>query len=275
MDRIGTHGLHMPQLGLGTFRMEGCACQGAIEGAIGLGYSHIDTATKYGNEAAVGDGVASSGIARGDLHITTKLRPEDLTVHAARRALETSLTKLRTDYVDLYLIHWPTPAMDLPAVLALMIEFKAEGLVRAIGVANFTMPLLRRAVEEVGAPIAVNQIEYHVLLSQARILAYARGHGITVTAYSPLGVGQLVGNPTLDAIGRRHGVDGTRVALKWLVDQPGVAAVPKAQTHAHQASNLAAMELVLTNQDRLELDDMANGTRVVDPPHSPVWDLPG
>ncbi len=265
----------MPKLGLGTFRMEGKACQEAVEAAINMGYRHIDTATKYGNEAPVGEAIAASGVARADIHVTTKLRPEDLDVHAARRALEASLSKLRTDYVDLYLIHWPTPAMDLPAILALMVEFKAEGMVREIGVANFTMPLLRQAVEEIGAPIAMNQIEYHVLLSQQRILHYARTHDLAITAYSPLAVGQLVDNAVLAAVGQRHGVPATQVALKWLLDQPDVAAVPKAEVLEHQRSNLAALELQLDEEDQAELALMACSKRVVDPPHSPTWDPPG
>ncbi len=156
----------MPKLGLGTWRMKGDECREAVERALSLGYRHIDTAEMYGNEEAVGDALNGARLPRADIHVTTKVWWDHLAPDAMRQRDGRSLKKLRTDYVDLYMIHWPAPDMDLPAALATLVKLKEEGLTRAIGVCNFPVALLRQAVEEIGAPLAANQIEYHVLLGQ-------------------------------------------------------------------------------------------------------------
>jgi 2,5-diketo-D-gluconate reductase B len=153
MEDIRTQGIVMPKLGLGTFRMQGDACRDAVESALALGYRHIDTAEMYGNEEPIGAAIAAAGVPRGDLHVTTKVWHENLAPDAIRRAFDSSLKKLRLDHVDLYLVHWPSRSMKLPAVLETLIRLKEEGGARAIGVANFTTALLKQAVEEVQAPI--------------------------------------------------------------------------------------------------------------------------
>src|SRR5882724_3797072 len=135
--------ISLPKLGLGTFRMQGEACRAAVESALGLGYRHIDTAEMYGNEEAIGAAIAASGVARGDLHVTTKVWHENLAPDAIRRAFDASLKKLRFDHVDLYLVHWPSRSMKLPAVFETLLKLKQEGRTRAIGVANFTTALLK------------------------------------------------------------------------------------------------------------------------------------
>ena len=169
MESLQTQGISLPRLGLGTFRLQGDACRAAVESALGLGYRHIDTAEMYGNEDAIGPAIAASGVARKDLHVTTKVWNENLAPDAIRKAFDTSLKKLKLDHVDLYLVHWPSPDMKLPAVLETLMKLKQEGRTRAIGVANFNIALLKQAVEEIKAPIACNQIEYHVMLDQTPI----------------------------------------------------------------------------------------------------------
>ncbi len=271
---LSVPGLTMPKLGLGTFRLRGAECRAAVEQALALGYRHIDTAQMYGNEDAVGEALVASGLPRGQMHVTTKVWWENLAPSAMRRAMDESLRALRTDYVDLYLIHWPAPDMDLGASLAALVRLKEEGRARAIGVSNFPVALMRRAVEEIRAPIVCNQVEYHVLLDQSAVLGYARAHGLAVTAYCPLAQGRLADHPELDRIARKHGASAAQVALKWLLDQDGVAAIPKAARESSQRANLGALALALDESDRAAIAALPKTQRCVTPAFAPAWDPP-
>src|SRR5882757_9936002 len=143
MENLQTQGISLPRLGLGTFRMQGDACRAAVESGLGLGYRHLDTAEMYGNEEAIGAAIAASRLARKDLHITTKVWNENLAPDAIRRAFDASLKKLGVDHVDLYLVHWPAPSMNLPTIFETLMKLKEEGRTRAIGVANFNIALLK------------------------------------------------------------------------------------------------------------------------------------
>ncbi len=272
MEMITTRGLRMPKLGLGTWRMKGDECREAVERALSLGYRHLDTAEMYGNEEAVGAALAGARLPRSDVHVTTKVWHEHLAPAAIRQALESSLAKLQTDHVDLYMIHWPSPDMNLPAALETLTRLQEEGLTRAIGVCNFPVALLRQAVEQVGAPIAANQIEYHVLLSQQPVLDYASAHDVAVTAYCPIAQGKLADHEELIAIGRKHGASAAQIALKWLLDQPGVAAIPKASRRESQVANLEAMKIELDDTDRSAIAALPKGQRMVNPGFAPAWD---
>src|SRR5581483_7442883 len=250
MNTIETQGIAFAKLGLGTWRLTGDACRQAVESALSLGYRHIDTAEMYGNEDAVGAALAGSAIPRREIHVTTKCWHENLAPDALRRAFDASLKKLRLDMVDLYLIHWPSRGMNLRASLEAMLKLKAEGRVRAIGVANFTVALLKQAVEEIGAPIACNQVEYHVLLDQSKLLAYMQPRKIPLVAYCPLAQGRLAQHAALDTIARKHGATPAQVAIKWLLDQDGVAAIPKSSRREGQQANLDALNLNLDDSDR-------------------------
>src|SRR6202166_2830872 len=168
METITTQGVVMPRLGFGTFRMPGADAQPVVESAIALGYRHIDTAAMYDNETAVGAAIAASGVNRNELFITTKVWHDQLAPDALYRAFDTSLRKLRLDRVDLYMIHWPSPDMDMAATLEALMSLRERGLTRAIGVCNFNLPMIRRAVEETGAPIASLHGEYHPFPSHDR-----------------------------------------------------------------------------------------------------------
>lgn len=275
MDMITTQGLRMPRLGLGTWPMKSGECQRAVEQALTLGYRHIDTAQSYGNEDAVGAGLAAAGLPRGEVHVTTKVWWDNLRPEAIRRTLEQALAALRTEYVDLFLIHWPAPDMDLGAALGEMVRLKEEGRARAIGVSNFPVALLRRAVEEVRAPVAVNQVEYHVMLDQTKVLAYARSKGIAVTAYSPIARSAVSEQPEMQRIAKKHGATPAQVALRWLLDQDGVAAIPKAQSRANQQANMDTLKLRLDDEDRAAIARLPKDRRMVDPAFAPEWDRPG
>ena len=272
MEAIKTQGIAMPKLGLGTFRMQGDACRDAVESALSLGYRHIDTAEMYGNEEAIGAAIAASRVPRGELHVTTKVWYEHLTPDAIRRAFDASLKKLRLEHIDLYLVHWPSRSMKLPAVLETMLRLREEGRTRATGVANFTTALLKIAVEEVRAPIACNQVEYHVMLDQSKLKKYLAAHNIPLVAYCPLAQGRVASDERLAKIGRKHNASAAQVALKWLLDQDGVAAIPKASRAESQKANLVALKVMLDDEDRKAIAALPKDRRCVSPGFGPDWD---
>jgi 2,5-diketo-D-gluconate reductase B len=272
MESLKTQGISLPRLGLGTFRMQGDVCRAAVESALGLGYQHIDTAEMYANEEAIGPAIAASGVARQDLHVTTKVWHENLAPDAIRRAFDTSLKKLQLDHVDLYLVHWPSPNMNLPAVMETLMKLKEEGRTRAIGVANFNIALLKQAVEDIKAPIACNQIEYHVMLDQTPVRKYLASKSIPLVAYCPLAQGRAATNETLMAIGKKHDASAAQVALKWLLDQDGVAAIPKASRAESQQANLGALDVKLDDDDRKAIASLPKDQRFVKPGFAPAWD---
>ena len=272
MANLHTQGIDLPRLGLGTYRMQGDLCRAAVESALGLGYRHIDTAEMYGNEDAVGAAIAAAGVARKDLHVTTKVWHENLAPDAIRQAFETSLRKLRLDHVDLYLVHWPSRSMNLAAVFETLEKLRADGRTRAIGVCNFNVALLRKAVDEIQASIACNQIEYHVMLDQTPVRSYLAKKNIPVVAYAPLAQGRAASNETLMAIASKHGATAAQVALKWLLDQDDVAAIPKASRADSQQANLDSLKLQLDDDDRTAIAALPKTQRFVNPSFAPAWD---
>jgi 2,5-diketo-D-gluconate reductase B len=272
MEHLQTQGISLPRLGLGTFRMQGDACRAAVESALALGYRHIDTAEMYGNEDAIGAALAAARVPRKDLHVTTKVWNENLAPDAIRRAFDASLKKLGLEQVDLYLVHWPAKNMDLPAIFETLLKLKQEGRTRAIGVANFNLALLKTVVEEIRAPIACNQIEYHVKLDQTKVAKYLASKSIPLVAYCPLAQGKAASDPTLTAIGRKHDASAAQVALKWLLDQDGVAAIPKASRKESQKANLDALKITLDDADRKAIAALPKNQRCVNPGFAPAWD---
>ncbi|SHG54358.1 aldo/keto reductase [Bradyrhizobium erythrophlei] len=272
MDYLQTQGISLPRLGLGTYRMQGDVCRAAVESALGLGYRHIDTAEMYDNEEAIGAAIAASRVARKDLHVTTKVWNENLAPDAIRKAFDSSLKKLKLDHVDLYLVHWPAKTMNLPAMFETLLKLKQEGRTRAIGVANFNIALLKTVVEEIKAPIACNQIEYHVMLDQTPVRKYLAAKSIPLVAYCPLAQGRAASNETLAAIGRKHGASAAQVALKWLLDQDGVAAIPKASQAESQQANLDALNVGLDDEDIKAIASLPKDQRCVNPGFAPAWD---
>jgi 2,5-diketo-D-gluconate reductase B len=272
LENLQTQGISLPRLGLGTFRMQGDVCRTAVESALALGYRHIDTAEMYGNEDAIGVAIASSGVARRDLHITTKVWNENLAPDAIRRAFDASLKKLRLDQVDLYLVHWPARNMNLPAMFETLMKLKEQGRARAIGIANFNIALLKTVLEEIKAPIACNQVEYHVFLDQTPLRKYLAAKSIPLVAYCPLAQGRAATDETLMAIGRKHGATAAQVALKWLLDQDDVAAIPKASRAESQKANLGALHIGLDDEDRAAIAALPKNKRCVNPGFAPAWD---
>ena len=269
---VNAQGLNMPKLGLGTWPMLGEECTRAVEQALALGYRHVDTAAAYNNEDAVGQALVNSPTPREQIHVTSKVWWDQLQPDAMRHSMDRSLKALHSDYIDLFMIHWPGTDWDLPRTIETLVSFKEQGLARNIGVANFPLPLLRKVVEELGAPLSAIQVEYHVLLGQNALLDYARQNDLALTAYSPLARNKVSDVPAIQQIAARHGVLPTQVALKWLLDQPNVAAIPKASSKANQIANLEALEVNLDDQDRALIAGLSKRERQVSPDFAPVWD---
>lgn len=272
MQRLSTRtGLDLPAIGLGTWPMTGSECTQAVRQALDVGYRHIDTATAYENEAAVGQALRDSDVPREQIHLTTKVWWDRLEPNAMRQSLEDSLRALGTEQVDLFHIHWPGKDWDLARSIDTLVALRDEGKARHIGVANFPLGLLHQVVETLGAPLSAIQVEYHVLLSQQPLLDFARSHDLLLTAYTPLARGQAAAQPVIQAIARKHGVLPSQVALKWLLDQDGVAAIPKASSRENQLANLAALTVQLDDEDRAAIAGLPKDQRVVSPPFAPDW----
>ncbi|TFF50426.1 aldo/keto reductase [Pseudomonas putida] len=272
MQRLSTRtGLDLPAIGLGTWPMTGSECTQAVRQALDVGYRHIDTATAYENEAAVGQALRDSDVPREQIHLTTKVWWDRLEPNAMRQSLEDSLRALGTEQIDLFHIHWPGTDWDLARSIDTLVALRDEGKARHIGVANFPLGLLRQVVETLGAPLSAIQVEYHVLLSQQPLLDFARSHDLLLTAYTPLARGQAAAQPVIQAIARKHGVLPSQVALKWLLDQDGVAAIPKASSRDNQLANLAALTVQLDDEDRAAIAGLPKDQRVVSPPFAPDW----
>jgi 2,5-diketo-D-gluconate reductase B len=271
---IKSRQLNMSKLGLGTWPMVGDDCTRAVLQALELGYRHVDTAAAYQNEDAVGRALVETDVPREEIHVTSKVWWDKLAPEDMRQSFDNTLRALQSEYVDLFLIHWPGKGCDLARSVETLVSLKEQGRARNIGVANFPLPLLRQIVEGMGAPLAAIQVEYHVTLGQRNLLQFAREHEMALTAYSPLMRNKAHEIPELLRIAEKHGVLPTQVALKWLLDQPNVAAIPKASSRKNQSSNLASFNVQLDDEDRALIATLPKDQRVVSPEYAPQWDPP-
>ena len=262
--------MRVPKLGFGTWRLSGRDCVDGVADALAAGYRHVDTASMYGNEGEVGRGLRSSGVDRSDVFLATKVWPDDLSPDRVRASLERSLRGLATDYVDLFLIHWPNARIPLGATLEAMMALRAESRTREIGVSNFTSTQFREALEL--APVIVNQVEYHVYLDQSTVLEVCREWSVELCAYRPLGKGQVTSDPVIVEIAAAHGATAAQVALAWLIGQERVSAVPKASTPERRRENLGALRLELSADERAAIDALPKDRRGVETEWSPEWD---
>lgn len=270
MKEIVIDGIRIPTLGYGTWELRGEECFRGVRSALDIGYRHIDTAQAYGNEAEVGRAMAESGVPREDIFLTTKIWPDRLEPAELRRAAEESLRRLRTDYVDLLLIHWPNPDVPLAGTLGEMDRLRGEGRARSLGVSNFTFALLDEAAAT-GVRIVNNQVEYHPFLSQRRLLDRLRREDMFLTAYAPLARGEVPRNAVLARIGERYGKSASQVGLRWLVQQDRVAAIPKAGNEKHARANFEIFDFELTPEEMAEIHALRSNMRLVSPDRD--WDM--
>ena len=266
---IQVRGIEVPKLGFGTFRLPGDDCREGVRDALEIGYRHIDTARGYENEREVGQGIADSGVPREEIWLTTKVPPDMAAADDVRSSAEDSLRRLDTEYVDLLLLHWPAPDVPLEETMAALAALREEGKARQIGVSNFPRNHLLRALEH--APVFTDQVEYHPFLGQDALLEVGREHDVLITAYAPLAQGKVTRDPVLREIAEAHGCTPGQVALRWLLDQPGVAAIPKTATHERRVENIGVFDVSLSDEDRARIDALPKDQRDFDPGFAPDW----
>jgi len=296
-------GESVPVVGLGTWQLTGQACRESVRHALDLGYRLVDTAQYYTNEEQIGIALQEADVDRTDVFVTTKIWRAHLAPEDVRESFEWSLRKLRTEYVDLLLIHWPRDDIRLESTLDTMMELREQEKTRHIGVSNFTPSLLRRALAH--APIFATQVEYHPFLNQTSVLEVAQRHNLLFMAYSPLARGSVVkrnGSPrralkafkasrgpfrkvrnfwrnlrgggpnVLRRIGMRHDKTPAQVALRWLIQQENVVAIPKAARADHREENLDIFDFELSRQEMDDIHDLAQQDRRIDPGIAPEWE---
>ncbi|AZZ55847.1 aldo/keto reductase [Rathayibacter iranicus] len=259
-----TDGTRIPQLGFGVFKVDPQETERIVAEALELGYRHIDTAAIYGNEEGVGRALASAGIPRDELYVTTKLWNDDQGRQSAPVALDRSLEKLGLDAVDLYLIHWPVPKQDrYVESWEAMQELQAAGRTRSIGVSNFLVPHLERLLEATEVVPAVNQIELHPYHQQPAVTAFGAQHGIATEAWGPLGQNKypLLELPVITAAAEAHGVTPAQIVLRWHLDR-GHIVFPKSATRARIASNIDLFGFELTDDERDAITSLERAGRV-------------
>ena len=265
----------VPEFGLGTFRLQEDVVIASVKTALEVGYRAIDTAQIYGNEAEIGQAIKESGVARNDLFITTKIWTENLSKEKLIPSLKVSLEKLRTDYVDLTLIHWPSPGDAVPVeeFMQALLEAKQQGLTREIGISNFTIDLMTRAINAVGAEnIATNQIELSPYLQNRKVTEWARAHGIHITSYMTLAYGKALKDDVIIRIAEKHNATPAQVILAWALAM-GYAVIPSSTKRENLASNLNATALKLDAEDMASFAELDCNDRQVSPEGlAPAWD---
>ncbi|SDO66730.1 2,5-didehydrogluconate reductase DkgB [Pseudomonas jinjuensis] len=267
--------MSVPAFGLGTFRLKGQTAIDSIRTALDLGYRAIDTAQIYGNEADVGAALAQSPVPRDQLFLTTKIWTENYAAEKLIPSLKDSLHKLKTDHLDLTLIHWPSPGGAVPVVefMGALKEAKDQGLTRQIGVSNFTIALMQEAIDAVGAgQIATNQVELHPYLQNPKVADFARSQGIHITSYMTLGYGRVLADPAIVGIAERIGATPAQVVLAWAM-QLGYSVIPSSTRRENLESNLQAVDLRLADADMAAIAALERNERITSPAGlAPHWD---
>lgn len=272
MTHYDVHGVSIPALGFGTYRITGDEARTSVQSALAMGYRHIDTAQIYDTEAEVGAGIAASGVPRDEVFLTTKVWHDKLSADAVGPSVDASLRKLGTDYVDLLLVHWPSPdGVPLDETLGAFDAVRKAGKTRLVGVSNFPPGMLRDALS-ILPDLANVQVEHHPFLGQPELREIVRERGLTLTSYSPVAQGEVLGDETLAEIGDAHGASAAQIALAYLLGQDRVLAIPKASSEKHRRANLEATEITLTNDERARIDALPKDQRLVAPGFAPDWD---
>jgi diketogulonate reductase-like aldo/keto reductase len=256
-------GDELPLVGFGTWDLEGGSFDGAVRAALDAGYGHVDTAEGYRNEAELGEVLAEYD--REELFLTSKVSPEHLNYNSVIEACEDSLERLGTDYLDLYLIHWPNPAISLRETLSAMEKLHDRGLIRNVGVSNFSAYQLSCAHHVADVPIAVNQIEFHPYFQRPDLVEYCRESDTVVEAAAPLARGALFDDETVTELAETYDRSPAQVVLKWAVDQ-GIVVLPKSNSPAHVRENLALFDWELDADDAARLDALDRDDPVYDTP---------
>ncbi len=273
---VTANGAGIPPIGLGTSQLLKDVGVASVKSALQAGYRFIDTAARYDNEEAVGEGLRASGVARKDIFLLPKVSWTELAAADFKQSTEDSLRRLGVDHVDLLLIHWPNPKIPLAETVGALNDMKQRGLARHIGVANFTTALIEEAVRLSSAPLVVNQCEYHPYLDQSKVLAACRRHGMAFMSYSPLrqaGAGGPLEDPLIVKIAEAKGVSPAQVVLRWHLQQPGVIAIPRSTNPERIKANIDLEKFSLSDKEMAAISALARPDgRKIKPAHSPTWD---
>jgi 2,5-diketo-D-gluconate reductase B len=264
----------LPNPGLGTYRLEGDTLKQSIQAALACGFRHIDTAQMYGNEADVGAAIAESGVSREDIFLTTKVWHDKLEPQALKASVDESLARLGSDYVDLLLIHWPSPGDAVPMAdyLGALRDVQQAGKARHIGVSNFTIAQIDQAVDILGADaLLTNQVEVHPFLQNHKVVDHCQRLGLTVTGYMPLAVGKVMKDDTLKRIADEHGATPAQITLAWVVSR-GIVAIPSSTKARNLQGNMEALKIELSQAERDAIAALDRGERIADPDFAPNWD---
>ncbi|HET6493184.1 MAG TPA: aldo/keto reductase, partial [Burkholderiales bacterium] len=273
IPNLSARGAEIPAIGFGTSQLGDCA--EVVATALKLGYRHIDTAWKYGSEKGVGQGIRASGVARSEIFLCTKVSHEYLRAADFARSVDESLRNLQVDYVDLLHVHWPTiDNIPLAETMGALAKAKRDGLARHIGVANFNIALLEEALHLCPEPLVSLQAEYHPYLDQSKVLAYCRKVGLIFTAYCPLARGRLFKDPVLDNIASSKGKTIAQIALRWLMQQGNIAAIPRSSNPRHIAESLDVFDFELTAEEMKRIFALKRPDgRIANPKgRAPAWD---
>jgi 2,5-diketo-D-gluconate reductase B len=264
-------GTEVPRLGFGTFQLSGDAAYRSSLLALEVGYRHLDTAQGYENEAEVGRALKDSGLDRDEVFLTTKIKPSNARAADVRGSTQDSLRMLGVEHVDLLLLHWPAESVaPLAETLEAMTTLVHDGLTRQIGVSNFPSRMLARAYEL--APVVTDQVEHHPFLGVSAIEEVLRIRGGFLTAYSPLARGKVAEEPVLVEIGQEHDVSPAQVTLRWMLQRPGVVAIPKSGTPERIRANAEVFGFELADDEMARIDALERGQRLIDPDFGPEWD---
>ena len=270
---IDSHGVAIPKLGFGTSRMGDCG--EIVASALKLGYRHLDTAWKYKTEQGVGVGIRASGVPRDEIFVTTKVSHEYLRADDFARMVDDSLNNLKLDYVDLLMVHWPSPEkVPLAETMNALAQAKRDGKTRHVGVANFNTTLIKDAIRLCPEPIINVQVEYHPYLDQSRLLAAVRRLGLAMTAYCPLGRGRMISDPAVAEIARAKGKSVAQIVLRWHLQQPNVIPIPRSSNPGRQAENMNIFDFTLSDDEMKRIHALARPDgRIANPAgRAPAWD---
>ena len=274
MNVVASHDARIPVLGYGTYGMSRKDMLTMIPAALRAGFRHIDTAQIYRNEGEIGECLESLGTPRGEVFITTKVWVSNYPPRLFAASVDESLKRLRTDYIDLLLLHWPDATVPLADQIGALNAVARAGKVRHIGVSNFSRALMADAIRLSQLPLVTNQFEYHPFLNQSLLIEATRRAGLAVTAYCGMATGLVLSDPQIKRIAEDHGRSIAQIVLRWLIQQDGVVALSRTTNPSRLAENLAVFDFELGIEEMTAIAALAHsGSRIVDPPGlAPEWD---
>ncbi len=274
MYNVKANGAEIPALGFGTFRMPGEDVLRIVPHALDIGFRHIDTAQVYGNEAEVGTAIEQSPVARDDIFLTTKVWVDKFRHDDFIASVDESLKKLKTDYVDLLLLHWPKLEVPLAEQIAALNEVHKAGKVRHIGVSNYSTSLMAEAVELSDAPIVTNQIEVHPYIDQTKVIEAARKTGLSITAYYAMADGKVFKDAVLQDLASKYGKSVAQIVLRWVIQHDGVIALSKTVGEKRALENFDIFDFEISADDMQAISALAQKDgRIVSPDGlAPEWD---